>query len=132
MVSVPRTPREPPTIRSASVPRSTAGSGERPLRRTGTTCAICALTAARAQPPGLDRWLRAHRGINNRLHQVLGQDLHQAGAGSGPRYLAVRRNLLLSLLRLPSHTNFASALRHHARRLNDAIESDGNEMPTTQ
>jgi hypothetical protein len=84
----------------------------------------------------LQRWLRDHWGIEDRLHWVrdvtLGEDLHLARTSSGPHALAISRNLLISLPRLSGHTSIACALRHHARHPDQAIALVASEMPTTQ
>lgn len=70
-----------------------------------------------------------------RLHWVrdvtLGEDLHQARAGSAPHALAMCRNLMISLPRLAEHTNIARALRHHARHTDQAVALVVNENPKT-
>jgi predicted transposase YbfD/YdcC len=95
----------------------------RPLRggrwRTETVYAITDLTAEQTTPVELADALRAHWGIENRLHWVrdvsFGEDLSQVRTGHGPAVMATLRNLAISLLRNAGATNIAAACRHLSR-----------------
>lgn len=80
---------------------------------------LTSLPAALADPAALDRLVRGHWGIENRVHYVrdvtFDEDRSQAYTGNGPRALATCRNLAISALRLHGHTNIAKELRHIAR-----------------
>jgi predicted transposase YbfD/YdcC len=73
----------------------------------------------------LDRLVRGHWAIENRVHYVgdvtFDEDRSQAYTGNGPRTLATCRNLAISALRLHGHTNIARALRHIARNVDRAL-----------
>jgi hypothetical protein len=103
----------------------TPATGRRARWRTETVYAICTLAAEHAQPAELATWIRTHWSIENRLHWVrdvtLGEDLHQARTGNGPRVMATLRNLVISLLRFAGRSNIARALRQHARHPEQAI-----------
>jgi len=111
-------------------------TGTRARWRTETVYAICTLPAEAARPTELATWIRGHWSIENRLHWVrdvtLGEDLHQARTGNGPRVMATFRNLVISLLRLTGHTSIARALRHHARHPEQAITLLTSANTTTQ
>jgi predicted transposase YbfD/YdcC len=111
-----------------------AAAGTRARWRTETVYAICTLPAEQAQPSELTAWIRQHWSIENRLHWVrdvtLGEDLHQARTGNGPRVMATLRNLVISLLRFTGHLAIAPALRHHARHPDQAIALLTSTNPT--
>lgn len=87
--------------------------------RTETVYAITDLTAEQTTPVELVDALRAHWGIENRLHWVrdvsYGEDLSQVRTGHGPAVMATLRNLAISLLRRAGATNIAAASRHLSR-----------------
>jgi len=122
------------TSRPINKDKKTA-SGKRRQRRE-TVYAIVTLTAEQASPAELAIWIRGHWSIEVRLHWVrdvtLGEDLHQARTGSGPQVMAALRNLVISLLRLASHTNIARALRHHSRHPDQAINLVTRANTTSQ
>lgn len=95
------------------------------LRSTETAYYLTSLTADQAGPAELDRLVRDHWGIENRVHYVrdvtFDEDRSQAFTGNGPRTLATCRNLAISALRLAGHTNIARALRHMARNITRAL-----------
>jgi predicted transposase YbfD/YdcC len=87
--------------------------------RTETVYAITDLTADQTSAAELADALRAHWGIENRLHWVrdvsFGEDLSQIRTGHGPAVMATLRNLAISLLRKAGATNIAAACRHLSR-----------------
>lgn len=95
------------------------------LISTETAFYITSLPARLASPEQLDRLVRGHWGIENRVHYVrdvtYDEDRSQAYTGNGPRVLATCRNLAISVLRLHGHTNIAKALRHIARNATRAL-----------
>ena len=68
----------------------------------------------------LARFIRGHRGIEDRLHRVrdvtYDEDRSQVRTGNGPRVMASLRNLAIAILRLAGHASIAAALRYHARQ----------------
>jgi len=84
-----------------------------------TVHAITDLTVAAADPAQLADALRAHWGIENRLHWVrdvtFGEDLSQVRTGHGPTVMATLRNLAISLHRRAGATHIAAACRHTGR-----------------
>lgn len=95
------------------------------LISTETAYYLTSLPTDQAGPTELDRLIRGHWGIENRVHYVrdVTYDEHrsQAWTGNGPRTLATCRNLAISALRLAGHTNIARALRHIARNTTRAL-----------
>ncbi len=81
--------------------------------------AITDLTPDTASPGELADALRAHWGIENRLHWIrdvtFAEDLSQIRAGHGPAVMAALRNLAISLHRRASAANIAAACRHISR-----------------
>lgn len=86
---------------------------------------LTSLPATLAGPAELDRLVRGHWGIENRVHYVrdvtFDEDRSQAFTGNGPRNLATCRNLAISALRLAGHTNIARAVRYVARNITRAL-----------
>jgi len=89
----------------------------RPLRpggrwRTVTVYAITSLTAFRADPVLLARWIRGHWGIENRLHRVrdvsFDEDRSQIRTAAGLQIMAALRNLAITALRLAGITDIAT------------------------
>ena len=70
-------------------------------------------------PAQLADAIRAHWGIENRLHWVRDvtfcEDLSQIRTGNGPAVMATLRNLAISLHRLAGADNIAAASRHVSR-----------------
>jgi predicted transposase YbfD/YdcC len=87
--------------------------------RTETVYAITDLTEKQAHPARLADAIRAHWGIENRLHWirdvVFAEDLSQIRTGNGPAVMAGLRNLAISLHRRAGATNIAAACRHASR-----------------
>ena len=73
-------------------------------------------------PAELADTLRAHWGIENRLHWVrdvvFAEDLSQVRTGHSPQVMATLRNLAVSLHRLTGATIIAVATRHLSRHPN--------------
>jgi hypothetical protein len=78
-----------------------------------------------APPATLVAWVQGHWGIENRLHRVrdvtFDEDRSQVRTGNAPQVMAIRRNTVISLLRLTAAISIAKALRHHARHPDQAI-----------
>lgn len=95
------------------------------LLSTETAYYLTSLPADLAGPADLDRLVRGHWGIENRVHYIrdvtYDEDRSQAWTGNGPRTLATCRNLAISALRLAGHTNIARALRYIARDVTRAL-----------
>jgi predicted transposase YbfD/YdcC len=72
-----------------------------------------------APPATLATWVQGHWSIENQLHWVrdvvFDEDLSQVRTGNAPQVVATIRNTAISLRRITGWTNIASALRHHAR-----------------
>jgi predicted transposase YbfD/YdcC len=85
-----------------------------------TVYAVTSLTAVQAGPAGLAAIIRGHWVIEDRLHWVrdmdYDEDRSQVRTASGPRVMAILRNIAITILRLTGHASIAAALRHHARR----------------
>jgi predicted transposase YbfD/YdcC len=83
------------------------------------------LTIDQASPAELADALRAHWGIENRLHWIrdvtFAEDLSQIRTGHGPAVMAALRNLAISLHRRAGATNIAAATRHISRHPNRAL-----------
>jgi predicted transposase YbfD/YdcC len=103
----------------------------RRTRRTGrrwhteTVYAVTDLTTRQASPAEFADALRAHWGIENRLHWIrdvtFTEDLSQIRTGNGPAVMATLRNLAISLHRLAGATNIAAASRHLGRHPNRVL-----------
>jgi len=79
---------------------------------------LTSLTADQAGPAELDRLVRGHWGIENRVHYVrdvtYDEDRSQAFTGNGPRTLATCRNLAISVLRNRPVADIVAAYRSQA------------------
>jgi len=85
------------------------------------TCyAVTSLTLAQASHAQLAAIIRGHWGIEDRLHWIgevdFDEDRSQVRTGAGPRIMASRRNLVVTIVRLAGAPSIAAALRYHARR----------------
>ncbi|MGH9248100.1 MAG: ISAs1 family transposase [Acidimicrobiales bacterium] len=94
--------------------------------RTETVYAITDLTHDQTTTPAeLADAIRAHWGIENRLHWIrdvtFAEDLSQIRTGHGPAVLATLRNLAISLHRRHRATNIAAACRHLSRHPNRVL-----------
>lgn len=93
--------------------------------RTEKVYAITDLTHGQADAAQLADALRAHWGIENRLHWirdvVFAEDLSQIRTGNGPAVMATLRNLAVSLHRLTGATNIAAACRRVGRHPNRVL-----------
>ncbi len=87
--------------------------------RTETVYAITDLTQDQTSPAELADAIRAHWGIENRLHWIrdvtFAEDLSQIRAGHGPAVMAALPNVAISLHRRASAANIAAACRHISR-----------------
>jgi predicted transposase YbfD/YdcC len=87
-----------------------------------TVYALTDLDWDQTTPAELADALRAHWGIENRLHwirdTVFAEDLSQVRTGHGPQVMATLRNLAVSLHRLTGATSIAAATRHLSRHPN--------------
>jgi predicted transposase YbfD/YdcC len=81
--------------------------------------AITSLAFSQASPARLADYLRDHWAIENGLHYVrdttFAEDASQVRVGTGSNVMACLRNLAIGVLSRAGPTNFAAALRHHAR-----------------
>ncbi len=93
--------------------------------RTETVYAVTDLTWDQASPARLAHALRAHWGIENRLHWIrdvtFAEDLSQIRTGNGPAVMATLRNLAISLHRHAGADNIAAACRHISRHPNRVL-----------
>lgn len=93
--------------------------------RTETIYAISDLSQDQVSPAELADALRAHWGIENRLHWIrdvtFAEDLSQVRTGQGPAVMATLRNLAISLHRRAGASNVAAACRHISRHPNRAL-----------
>jgi predicted transposase YbfD/YdcC len=87
--------------------------------RTETVYAVTDLDYDQISPADLADAIRAHWGIENRLHWVrdvtFAEDLSQVRTGAGPAVMATLRNLAISVHRLAGAANIAAASRHVSR-----------------
>ena len=90
------------------------------------TYAVTSVAPEAAAAAALLRALRAHWGIENKVHWVrdvtLDEDRCQVRTGAAPQAFAACRNLALSLLRRRGATNCAAALRTHSGRPRAAVQ----------
>jgi predicted transposase YbfD/YdcC len=93
--------------------------------QTETVHAITDLTLEQTSPAQLADALRAHWGIENRLHWVrdvtFDEDRSQIRTGHGPAVMATLRNLAISLHRAAGATNIAQACRIVSRHPNRVL-----------
>jgi len=93
--------------------------------RTETVYAITDLTLEQTSAAQLADALRAHWGIENRLHWVrdvtFAEDLSQIRTGHGPAVMATLRNLAISLHRRAGASNIATACRTVSRHPSRAL-----------
>lgn len=77
-------------------------------------------------PEYLQRHIRGHWGIENRLHYVrdvtFGEDASQVRKESGPEVMAALRNVVLAILRRAGWQNIAAALRHNGWKQPTALK----------
>lgn len=93
--------------------------------RTETIHAITDLTWDQANAARLAQAIRAHWGIENRLHRIrdvtFAEDLSQVRTGNGPAVMATLRNLAISLHRTAGADNIAAACRRISRHPNRVL-----------
>ncbi|MFG2175512.1 ISAs1 family transposase [Streptomyces niveus] len=91
--------------------------------------AVTDLTAGQAEAQEIAHRVRAHWGIENKIHHVRdtswSEDTSRVRTGNAPRAMASLRNLALGALRLAGRTNIAAGLRHHARDATRALVTLG-------
>jgi predicted transposase YbfD/YdcC len=96
--------------------RTRRGSGR---WRTETVYAVTDLDFDQISPAELADAIRAHWGVENRLHWVrdvtFAEDLSQVRTGAGPAVMATLRNLAISVHRLAGAANIAAASRRVSR-----------------
>lgn len=77
-------------------------------------------------PEYLQRHVRGHWGIENRLHYVrdvtFGEDASQVRKDSAPEVMAALRNVVLAILRRAGWANVAAALRHNGWKQHTALQ----------
>ena len=87
--------------------------------RTETVYAVTDLDFNELSPAELADAIRAHWGIENRVHWVrdvtFAEDLSQVRTGTGPAVMASLRNLAISVHRLAGAANIAAASRRVSR-----------------
>jgi len=97
--------------------RTRRGTGGR--WRTETVYAVTDLDYDEISPAELADAIRAHWGVENRLHWVrdvtFAEDLSQVRTGAGPVVMAALRNLAISVHRLAGVANIAAASRRVSR-----------------
>jgi predicted transposase YbfD/YdcC len=97
------------------ITRDITRSGERTVE---VAFAISSLTLEKLDAPGFLNAIRAHWGIENRLHwsrdMNFDEDRCRVRSGSGPQALAAARNTVQFLLRLAGETSVAAGLRRFA------------------
>jgi predicted transposase YbfD/YdcC len=93
--------------------------------RTETVYAITDLSDDQIRPAQLADAMRAHWGIENRLHWIrdvtFAEDLSQIRTGHGPAVMATLRNLAISLHRRAGAANIAAACRRISRHPNRVL-----------
>jgi len=106
----------------------------RVILRTGavsseTTYGITSLGRDLALPVHLEAFWRGHWTIENKVHYVRDETLHedrgQTHTGSAPQALAALRNGIISLLRYRGWNNIAEALRHYGASVQQTLQLIG-------
>ncbi len=88
-----------------------------------TKYGVTSLTTTQADPERLLRLIRAHWGIENKLHYRRDETLREDRCritGQGARAMAVINNLVLGLLRHQEHPYLPDARRYYAANLDEA------------
>jgi predicted transposase YbfD/YdcC len=97
--------------------------------RSETAYLITSLSPRKASPEQLLDLNRGHWNIENKSHYVrdvtFDEDRSQIRTKTGPRMMAILRNLAISLLRLADYTNIAAAVRHMAAKPHLALQLIG-------
>ena len=98
-------------------------------KRTETVYLITSLSPQKASPEQLLKINRGHWSIENKSHYVrdftFDEDRCQIRTKTGPRMMAILRNLTIGLLRLANNNNIASAIRHMAAKPHLALHLIG-------
>lgn len=88
--------------------------------RSETVYLITSLSPKKASPEQLLVLNRGHWSIENKSHYVrdvtFDEDRSQIRTKTGPRMMAILRNLAISLLRLAGYVNIAEAIRDMAAK----------------
>ena len=89
-------------------------------KRSETVYLITSLSPQKASPEQLLELNRGHWNIENKSHYVrdvtFDEDRSQIRTKTGPRMMAILRNLAISLLRLAGYVNIAEAIRDMAAK----------------
>jgi len=98
-------------------------------KRSETAYLITSLKPDKASPKQLLEINRGHWGIENKNHYVrdvtFDEDRSQIRTNSGPRLMAILRNLVISLLRMAEYVNIAEAIRDMAAKPYQALRLIG-------
>lgn len=90
--------------------------------RRETAYIITSLAPEKASPEKLMALVRDHWSIENRSHWVrdvtFDEDRSQIRARSGPRMMAILRNLAIGIIRFLGFANIPDGIRHFLRRRN--------------
>ncbi|CAM5310384.1 ISAs1 family transposase [Corynebacterium variabile] len=93
------------------------GRNKRGKKTRETVYVVCSLGHVDAPVATLAGWVRAHWGIENRLHWVrdvvFGEDACLIRAGAGPRVMATLRSTAISVLRLAGWCKIESGTRYY-------------------
>jgi hypothetical protein len=109
--------------------RRTVLRGKRSTPSIDVAHGVTSWTADKAGPERLLDLVRGHWAIENRLHWVrdvtFDEDRSQVRKAHAPHVLATLRNTAIGLIRMAGGTSIASALRHLAHRVGDAVRLIG-------
>lgn len=90
--------------------------------RTETAYIITSLSPLKASPERLLALVRNHWSIENRSHWVrdvtFDEDRSQVRVRSGPRMMAILRNLAIGIIRFLGFEHIPDGIRHFLRRQN--------------
>ncbi len=115
----------PGAAQVAQLRRTVTVTGKNKKKTVEVVYLITSADPSDVPPDTLAVWVRGHWGIENRLHWcrdvTYDEDRSQVRTAHAPRVMASCRNTAISLLRLADRDNIAAALRHYARRPDDAI-----------
>jgi predicted transposase YbfD/YdcC len=90
--------------------------------RTETAYIVTSLSPQKASPETLMELVRDHWSIENRSHWVrdvtFDEDRSQVRTRSGPRMMAILRNLAIGIIRILGFEHIPDGIRHFIRRRN--------------
>lgn len=93
--------------------------------RCETVAIVTSLSADEADAATLLQIVRDHWGIENSLHWVrdvtMGEDASQLRKGHAPHVMAALRNTVIGLIRCQHGRRIASAMRHFAAHIDQAL-----------